>query len=305
MISIIIPAAALIISLGVLAYIYLPKFRQIASLDVAALRSVQQKHSKENLIEQKIKRIFRERFTGGWINLFDLAIKASRASVQVFRNIYRRLEKLEKQYEKELLKSAHRQRSLPQKLATIEDLLNEARTLASNGEYGQAEERLLEVITQEPKNVLAYEFLGDIYLEQEQVAEAKETYSFLIKINPENINGLNKLVHIAEKTNDWPGLKNAARQLTDLAGQRAESFFALGFACFNLGEYREAKVNFRRACEIEPGNPRYLDYLLQVSIILKDLRQAENTFRKLSDVNSDNQKLGEFQEQIQELKKKK
>jgi hypothetical protein len=60
-------------------------------------------------------------------------------------------------------------------------------------------------------------------------------------------------------------------------------------------------LNARKALEIEPNNPRYLDTILEISIIKKDKVLANETYKRLKEVNPENQKLAEIKEEIAEL----
>jgi hypothetical protein len=57
----------------------------------------------------------------------------------------------------------------------------------------------------------------------------------------------------------------------------------------------------KKALKIEPNNPRYLDTMFRISIIIKDKVLAFEAYDRLSKVNPENQKLAEFKAQLAEL----
>ena len=57
----------------------------------------------------------------------------------------------------------------------------------------------------------------------------------------------------------------------------------------------------RKSLEIQPNSPKYLDFLLQVSIMVQDKKLANETLQSLAKVNPENQKLEEYKELVDEL----
>jgi tetratricopeptide (TPR) repeat protein len=62
-----------------------------------------------------------------------------------------------------------------------------------------------------------------------------------------------------------------------------------------------ALENIREALDLEPNNPRFLDLILDLSIIKKDKELATESWEKLTAVNPENNKLGEWREKIAAL----
>ena len=68
-----------------------------------------------------------------------------------------------------------------------------------------------------------------------------------------------------------------------------------------MGELETACENLREALDLEPNNPRYLDLILDLSIMKKDKEEASRYFEKLAAVNPENQKLADWKEKIDSL----
>src|SRR3989339_285760 len=97
-------------------------------------------------------------------------------------------------------------------------------------------------------------------------------------------------------------------KLFEKEGGGAQDFVKLSDIYFDLASVSRAIeswdnviLNLDKALEIEPNNPRYLDTKLEISIIKKDKKQAQETYKKLAEVNPENQKLNELKKQIDEL----
>ena len=63
----------------------------------------------------------------------------------------------------------------------------------------------------------------------------------------------------------------------------------------------DAKQNIQEALDLEPNNPRYLDLILDLSIMKKDKESALYYLEKLAEVNPENNKLNELSERIEAI----
>ncbi|MCX6743398.1 MAG: hypothetical protein NT116_04145 [Candidatus Parcubacteria bacterium] len=60
-------------------------------------------------------------------------------------------------------------------------------------------------------------------------------------------------------------------------------------------------MNLEKALGLEPNNPKYLDLLITISLIIKYKNLAKQSLERLKEANPDNAKIEEFQAQIKEL----
>jgi tetratricopeptide (TPR) repeat protein len=109
--------------------------------------------------------------------------------------------------------------------------------------------------------------------------DIKETFSFLTKLFS---------VHRIGDDNHFPHALS-------------QSFAQLGEIEHQLNNLESAIKYFKRALQIEPNNPRYLDLLLHFSIMVKDKKLAQRTLRQLKETNPDNNKIEEFEQKINEI----
>ncbi len=81
----------------------------------------------------------------------------------------------------------------------------------------------------------------------------------------------------------------------------AQLHFILANVYEGADEPSKAVLALKKALKIEENNPRYLDRLIEVSIIKKDKIVALEAYKKLESTNPENQKLEQFRSRIAEL----
>ncbi|MEI6597209.1 MAG: hypothetical protein WCL13_03320 [bacterium] len=153
---------------------------------------------------------------------------------------------------------------------TIGQLFSQAEELKKRDDLDAAERKYIEIIGLDSKNLKAFKELSRIYFEKKEFGEAKQTIEHLLK------------------------LKEDDEDICDIYFSAAEVYQA-------MGKSPEAVASLKKALKIEPANPRYLDTMLEISIIIKDKALALDTYEKLLKANSDNNKLEEFKRQVDEL----
>ncbi|MDP2736776.1 MAG: tetratricopeptide repeat protein [bacterium] len=153
---------------------------------------------------------------------------------------------------------------------TIDQLFSQAEELKKHGDLDEAEKKYIEIIGLDSKNLKAFKELGQIYFEKKEFEEAKQTFEHILK------------------------LKEDDEDIYDIYFNLAEIYQA-------MGKLPEAVRSLKKALKIEPANPRYLDTMLEISIIIKDKALALDAYKKLLEANPENNKLEEFKRQIDEL----
>lgn len=166
----------------------------------------------------------------------------------------------------------------PPASAELSALLEAAEQLQARGDHAAAEDQLMQVVARDPRHVGAYEQLGTLYLASRDYAKAREVYSYLLKLLRRHPPAGNNVKSRA-----------AAYQLN------------VATAYLELGRKAQALQAARKAATLEPNNPRILDFLLKISILVKDKALAETTWQALHQADPDNAKLDELRAQINEL----
>ncbi len=129
----------------------------------------------------------------------------------------------------------------------------------------ELEQKYLEILSLDPKNIEAYEGLGEYYLNVGNYEYAKEIYMYLVKLDPRKIDYYLDLYLCFEKLDDLEG----------------------GFKILE------------KAYKIEPKNPKIIDKLINVSIIRNDKPIAKKYLIELEEVNPDNAKISEYKDVLQ------
>lgn len=121
------------------------------------------------------------------------------------------------------------------------------------------EQVLLEKIKQEPKNFSHYETLGKLYLKQENYADARDIFTYLVGHVPGNPDFHAKLAHSSFCLGDFKLSAQHYQKSLDLDKMHPNRYYNLGLALERLEKYEQAKEAFKKALEMDPENPKYAD----------------------------------------------
>ncbi|MGI6374276.1 MAG: tetratricopeptide repeat protein [Patescibacteria group bacterium] len=259
----------IIIALIVLLVIIIRKFPVLAILDTENIYQEKETKFKHKIIRQKVER-----------DIFQLSGRLVKRLLSLSDQLSEFLQAAHKR-----LKKIKTSQQISEQLATTEkdelldQLFLEYEKLEKEEDWEKAEEKLLAVISQDQQNLRAFFELANVYEAEKRWSEARQTYEHALKI-----------------------AKQAKRQaITDLAVTIQEIYFSLAKLAEATDNLDLALDNIKEALEYEPSSPRYLDLILNLSIIKKDKLQAQLALDRLTAVNPDNQKLVDWQEQIDRL----
>ncbi len=143
----------------------------------------------------------------------------------------------------------------------VKRLLGEAGSLEKEEKYAAAEKKYVEIISHNPKHVEAYEELGHLYMKTKQMDQAKETFGFILNLHSDD----------------------------------ASVLAAMGEISLGENEHEQALGYFEKAVAKRPGNPKYLDFMIEAALRSKKLSTARQGIDRLREVNPENSKLDEFE----------
>lgn len=259
----------IIVSILLILFVVLKKFPALALLDVDSLPGEKEARFKNQIIKQKVERDLSR--ISGFFGRFYLSL--SRYISRFFENTQAQLKRRRINYKSvENISQEDREKMINSLFISSDELLKKEDFLG-------AEEKLLEAISLDQKNCLAFFKLATVYEDQKKWPEARQTYEHSLKIAKQ-----------AMKNNE--GLKEV---------NISEIYFSLSFVEKEDGYLEAALENIHEALEHEPNNPRYLDLILDLSIMRKDKELALVFLEKLALVNPENNKLSEWQEKILNL----
>ena len=262
---------SLILTLVCLLVIFLvvsKKFTALALLDLEHLPGRKEAKFKNQIIAKRLDRDLEKvaGLLGRWRLFFERRfgsfLHQLRLRLEHSRNAYLREKKL----------------SLAERQEKIAAWFSEAKESAKKGELEKAEELLIAAIALDHRYLPAFVELGDAYFELRKYLEAKQTFLHVLKA-------------LSRKTS------------SDFADYRAkkEIYFALAQANKQLDNLEEAIDNLHEALELEANNPRYLDLILELSIMKKDCALAESILHRLEEANPENQKLADFRSRLEKI----
>ncbi len=253
----------------VIATIFVKKFPALAILDAANIPGEKEAKFKEQIIKARV-----ERDMARWSGFFGrIWLWLSSSLHSSLKSQQESLKKIKTNYQASIkMPWLEKQKKIKELLVIAEDSLKKEDIKA-------AEAKLLEVIGLDQKNLGAFFQLGELYEAQKKWSEASETLNYALR--------LAKQRHPDKDESGEVSLQKI--------------YFSLAEVEKAAGNIEAALENIREALEIEPNNPRYLDLILDLSIIRKDKELALECWQRLASANPDNNKLGELKEVIERM----
>ena len=264
---VIISLILIFISLAIILAIIVKKFPALAILDVHNMPGEKEAKFKNMLMKARI-----ERDLSKWGGIIG----------QAFLGINKYLLKLLKLAQTNLKKAkisykAKEKLSIDTKEKIIKDLYREAEDLIREEKFTEAEDKLVEVISLDQRHLGAFFDLGSVYEELRKFPEARQTYEYALKL----------------------AKQDGSKAVGEFSPQ--EIYFSLAWLEKEAGNIDAAYDNILEALELEPNSPRFLDLILDLSIIRKDKFSALRYLDKLAAANPENQKLEEIRQEIEEM----
>ncbi len=259
----------IVVCLIVILTILLKKFPALAILDVHSVPGEKEAKFKEQIIKQKVERDLA--VWGGVVARVWLFV--SRYLSNFLKNSQDQLKKIKLSY-----KNANKI-PLVERKKMIKDLFVAYSDLIKKESFNEAEEKLVEIISLDQKNLSAFFKLASLYDEQKKWSEARQTYEHALKLARQ--------------------YKKDDSIMEELTIQ--EIYFSLAWVEKEVGDIDAALENIREALDIEGNSPRYLDLILDLSIIKKDKELATASLERLAGVNPENNKIEEWRNIIDKL----
>jgi Tfp pilus assembly protein PilF len=289
----IIPLILILASLVVILIVVARKFSVLANLNVNNIPSEKEVRFKEQIIGKRLKRNFSKYTSRTFRLLNSLREKISAVS----EGLYGKLVKIRDQEKiKRDLVLSESSNGMDMEAKSAK-LFNEIEKAVKNADYSEAEKKLIEVISIDSKNIKAFKLLGEVYLEKKEANESRQTFEHVLKLLDDEEESYNlSAVEDAGAAAKIPG-----KRISEIYNERSQTYYDLAIVNQLTGKMEQAAHNLKSALVIEPNNPRYLDSMIEISIINKDKIGALDAFGRLAEVNPENQKLAEFKKQIDSL----
>ena len=290
----------IISALGVIGFLVIRKFPQLSNLDIQNLQEEKIYQKKKEIINKRIEKssnLLKERFSKILIPVGKIWGKFQLQ----FRIYVGKIERL--LHHEQVLKTKQRNMAAGggESEQKITQLISEGEQQLKFGNYDKAEEVFISAIKIDPKSAVSYRGLGDTYLAKNSIEESRQTYKFLIKMEPDDDSVLVKLAEIAESQGDLEEAIGYYQQAVLVNDSFSPRFYHLAELLVKVGQPEVAAESILQAVELEPQNPKYLDLLIEIAIICGNKDMALKGYGELRLVNPENQKLSSFKDRIYKI----
>ena len=290
------PFVLIILSLAIIIIVVVRRFPQLTLLDVDSIPEVKVERKKIELLK---KRLAKESAVvdAKRREMMKPVIQKFKEIQLVFRiyvgKVHQRL--LEYNKKKKELRESNKE------VVNSNILLQSAETALNQKDFDTAETKFIDAIKIDPKNAAAYRGLGQVYLQNGELEEAREAFEFILKLNPDDDDAMVKLAEIMRTV----GNKEKAIEYYEgsivIDDHKASRFFALAEILSEVGRDDLALEAIRQAAELEANNPKYLDMLVEFGVKCGNKEIAEEAWQQLRMVNPENNKLTILKDKIDKM----
>ncbi len=280
-------------AIGIVAIAW-SKMSVVALIDIETIKEAHEARLKRNLLWARI--------VGRVARVGHAAYGAVRpwsiTAVESIHNAIDHLKKLEAAYVAEHVPKKSVTKSEARALA--EQKVEEGKKLVLDEKIPQAEEQFIEAIKLDKKCVHAYEELADLYVRMKEWEKAEGLYQFLLKLHTHEGRahaGLGRIATSRGKLRAAEGeyLRALARH------KMRDNYIDLAGVYLQMGEPGKAIPQYEAALEFEPLNPKFLDLLLEASILSGRRVLSWKVYDRLARANPENAKLPEIAKRIREM----
>lgn len=293
------PLLLIFFSFVVIVFVIVKKFPQLTLLDVESIPEVKEKNKKNEFLKKRAEKKNQE--------TKEKKKEKIEPILQMSKNVQSSFRKFVGQIEKRVFQDTFRrvrQQKIEQGISPqeeIQTLLKDALFAYEQENFEIAEKKYIEVIRLDPKEISAYSGLADVYMALKQTKEAEETYKFVHHLDPNNEHVLVGLAELAESHGDITAAIGYYEKSVLLNDGISSRFAKLASLLQGEKQYPAALEAMTQAVELEPQNPKYLDNIIELAIMVGNKAFAEKEYQKLRLVNPDNQKLPLLKERIESL----
>ncbi len=287
----IIPIVIIILSLIWIFFIIAKKLAQVSLIDVNTIPEERERTIKDKIMVDRLKRK-----TSAEIAKFESILTPIFKKIKNFgETTYDRMLELEKKYQEK-----GRKRFLDSNAKNkIKMLLEVAQDYLDKDDFMNAENKYIEIISLDHRNMDAYKKLADIYLKQKDYEHAKEILTHGLKINRKDEEVYRKLGNLLEEKGDFESALENYLKIISLNPKKTLNYAGLAELYRKMENYEKEAEAIEKAVFLDPNNQKYLDLLVNVYIILKNNKKAHEAYERLKIANPENEKLDEIKRKIE------
>jgi len=271
------------LALLVILFILSKKFSRLKTIDVNTISEEKEAQVKERILLQRMKRHAQK-----GKKAFGSVVSPSGSKIKsLFGGIFRKVVELEKKYQRESKGDNVKDKNSEE---TVKYLIKEAEECQKKSKTADAEKKYIEAIGSDSKCLEAYDGLFDIYMSQKEFQQALQTQLYILKLHKKESKTVTKKNDVGQ---EQKSVSNAIVLNAD--------YLHIGEVYHLMEDNVKAFEYFEKAIGMIPNDPKTIDLLISCSIDLSDKSKAVEYFKRLSEVNPENQKLIEYKKKIEEM----
>lgn len=270
-------------------------WKEIRLLDPESIQEEREKQKRDQILLQRFDRMRAEKAAP----IRAVGQRIVTAIKTRFHDVYIRLVRLERSYRQ--AKNPLASMMTPSAKDRLKLVLNEARSLARDLKWAEAERRYLEALGMDSHAWEAYKGLGQIYLKQDLLPQARETYEFLLKSKMTDDVVYAAMAEISEKQGDLVKAEQFRLQAVEERPRLANRHAELAEFYLDHEDPEKAWPSIKRAVELDPKSSRYLELSLEAAILLGNREEARRRYDKLRLLSQDRPKLQALKDRIDAL----
>lgn len=285
--------AIVLVSILAMLWMIAEHWGDLQLLDPMTIKEERQKKERQELMNRRFERVSAERsaslgraFRGLWRSLRDS-----------YRAFYRRLRALDATYQKVKNPLASME---PSQKERIQLLLTEAKSLARDLKWAEAERRYLDILQLDPRHIDAYKGIGIIYLKQKLFPQAKETFEYLLKTKKADDATFAGLADIAEVEGDIHAAESYRVQAAQASPKQAFRHAELAQFYFNRQRPEDAWEPIERAISLEKQSIKYLELAFDIALSNGMKTKAKELYQKLRMLCEDSDKMAHWKEKLEQ-----
>lgn len=284
-----------IMSAAAAGFLVLRHWSEIRLLNPLSIKEENERLKRESIVAQRFTRLQTDKIAP----LKYFYKKGVFQTKKSFHEVYLRLIRLDRLYQQAKRPFA---KVAPSEQERIKVLLDEARSLARDLKWADAEKKYLEVLLLNNRNADAYRGIGALYLKQKMYPQAKETFEYLVKTKEADDASFAALADIAEVEGEIGKAEEMRLKAVEIRPRLACRHAELAKYYVEKGDYPKAWPSAKRASDLEPKSAKYSELAMECAIVLGDRSEAKRRFDKLRLLSEDYQKLQQFRERIDKIR---
>lgn len=285
------------IAAAALALIFALIFRhwkEIRLLDPESIRDEQVRKKQKRILERRFERVK----TSSLNPIRTLFAKIIFVVKKTFHAGYIKLIRIDRFYKQAKSPFAH---IGPSEDDRKKSLLDDARSLARDEKFADAERRFLEVLAIDQRSPEAYKGLAGLYLKQKMYNQAKETYEFLRKGGNADDAVYAGLAEIAEHEGNGKRAEEMLRKAVEERPKLAYRHAELASYFLRAKRPAEAWAPAEEAVALEPGSVKFTELLLEAAVRMGDAARARKAYDALRFVQKDRQALQIWKDRMENM----